>query len=121
MAKKRRAVRRFSRRRGVMHKAKPSIALLAGAAVGPALVAFGASGTGPIWQEPSETMGREAIDRLAIVYTGYKPSDGAHFSFGQYGAYQGTAGLIAGFAGHWLASKVGLNASLARMKMPFRI
>jgi hypothetical protein len=104
-----------------MPKGKPSIAILAGAAVGPALIAFGTQGQLPIWQQSSETMGSEAIDRLGIVYAGYKISDGQHMSMGSYGAYTGTIALIVGALAHKGASMIGLNASLARARMPFRV
>ena len=100
-------------------KAKPSVALLAGLAVGPAQVLFGTSySKGPIWQ--SQNKASDLWDRISITYGGYQMSTGYKPSF-QQGAFNGTAGIAAGYSAHWLASKVGLNAMLARMKMPFRI
>lgn len=115
--------RRRSSRRGArrISKGKPSVAIIAGAAVGPALIGFGTQGQLPIWQQSTETMGSEAVDRLGIVYAGYKVSDGSHMSLGSYGAYVGTLALIVGALAHKGASMLGLNASLARAKMPFRI
>lgn len=121
MAKRRRASRRFSRRRRGVSKGKPSLAVLAGLAVGPAAVALGTgSYPGPIWQVDPSLMGQEALDRTTIAYAGYKVSDGSHFSI-QQGGYIGTVAAVVGILAHKAASMSGINATLARSKMPFRI
>jgi hypothetical protein len=102
------------------HKGKPSVAILGGLAVGPAAVVLGfGSYNTPIWQYSGNRM-TEFFDRLSIAYTGYKPSDGSHFTT-QQGGYVGTIGAVAGVATHWLANISGLNRYLARTRMPFRI
>jgi len=109
------------RRRGFHRVAKPSIGILAGLAAGPYVVAFGAGHwANPIWKwnGPGGKSG-ELINRVTIAYTGYK-TDGAHFSISEGGGW-GTIGIVGGFAAHYLANISGINRSLARMKMPFRI
>ncbi len=101
-------------------KAKPSVALLAGLAVGPAQIALGSGEIqGPIWSY-SGNKSQELWDRITISYFGKKMSDGSSWGLSR-GGYLGTAGIVVGYSAHWLASVSGLNRVLARMKLPFRI
>jgi len=102
--------RRFSRPKGV------PIGLLGGALVGPAAIALGTgSYPGPIWSVSPSLMGQEAIDRLSIAYTGYKVSDGSHFTLNQGGGI-GTVALVVGLVAHKAAAMFGLNRELSKYR-----
>jgi hypothetical protein len=108
-------------------KAKPSLAILAGVAVGPAMAIFGTpSGNlgGAIrkMQDGGGVSGaaNEFVNVLGIAYLGHNFQQNMSASWSE-GGYWGTAGLIGGMVAHKLAGWSGLNRYLARMKMPFRI
>jgi hypothetical protein len=115
----RRGVRRFHRR---YHKAKPSLGLIAGGLVGPAALAFGYGPmSGALWAPQfAGNRTQEAIDRLSILYLGYKPSDGTTWSLSN-GGFLGTAALAGGYIAHKVGAWTGLNRMLARMKFPVRL
>jgi len=121
-SKKRRSFRGFGRRlKRRATKAKPSIAVLGGLAVGPVQALTGSSSNygvkGAIWSVSGDKMG-ELWRRLQIEYTGTYMGGGGPVNLGKA---TGTIAAAAGFGIHWLANILGANRVLARMKLPFRI
>jgi hypothetical protein len=117
---KRRGIGGRFRRRGTVRAAKPSVAILAGLAVGPAQILAGGPGfPGYAWK--TGNVAQTVIDRAGITYLGYQPSNGAHWSWSGGGGGQGTLAIIVGTLAHAGANWSGLNRYLARAKMPFRI
>ncbi|MEM4067327.1 MAG: hypothetical protein QXV17_10770 [Candidatus Micrarchaeaceae archaeon] len=110
--------RRYFKKR-FHRKPKPPLAVLAGAAVGPAQIIFGGGAFNwPIWKIQNKSdIGNELINRLSMSYLGYNINSydvNQGMISVQNGGFWGSIGLIAGFLGHWLGKKSGLNRILAR-------
>jgi len=126
MAKKKTSHKHASRRgtSRLHHIPKPSIALLAGLAVGPAEALFGTpSGNLQGAWNKSGSIGdkaKEFANVAGISYLGYNFEGKTQATWDQ-GAYWGTAGIVGGVVAHKLANMLGVNRALAASRMPFRI
>jgi hypothetical protein len=79
-------------------------------------------GAGNLWAHRGE--GLEGIGAAASrIYLGYASTNRFGYNdtlgFHPYLLKYGTMPLLAGFAVHWLANKIGMNRAIARAGIPF--